>query len=255
MTVTEPNGAEPASRNTLIFPTPEEAPRYGNDLRELKIVGHSTLLYWWPVWLAGYIMAAITYFTGDTVELDQTGNEYIHESSNLGVTFIVIMLLAILVTSVKVRGVYSFTMVLGATLLAAVFAWLGWWDDILSTLPNLSVHMNMGFYVVFSTALFVIWLAMFCIFDRLTCWRVSRGEIAPGSAFGSKGTGAAIEAVRLEQYGGGLFRHAVFGLGAGDIRVMTRDPKRPIVDIPNVLFAHKKVRAIGELTVVEPEHD
>ena len=82
----------------------------------------------------------------------------------------------------------------------------------------------------------------------------ARGEIARGSAFGATEIGAAIEAVRLEQYGGGLFRHVVFGLGAGDILVITSDPKRPVVDIPNVLFASKKVRGICELTVVEPEH-
>ncbi len=29
---------------------------------EIKIVSHSGLFYWWPVWAVGYVMAALTYF-------------------------------------------------------------------------------------------------------------------------------------------------------------------------------------------------
>jgi hypothetical protein len=32
--------------------------------QELKIVSHSGLFYWWPVWAVGYLMAAITWFDG-----------------------------------------------------------------------------------------------------------------------------------------------------------------------------------------------
>jgi hypothetical protein len=33
---------------------------------EIKIISHSGLFYWWPVWAAGYVMAALTFF-GDRV--------------------------------------------------------------------------------------------------------------------------------------------------------------------------------------------
>lgn len=32
--------------------------------REILIVSHSSLFYWWPVWAVGYLMAFITLFTG-----------------------------------------------------------------------------------------------------------------------------------------------------------------------------------------------
>ena len=35
-------------------------------------------------------------------------------------------------------------------------AWFGWWDDIAKLIPYLSVHMNTGFYLVFSTGLLII---------------------------------------------------------------------------------------------------
>lgn len=33
--------------------------------RELIVVSHSTLFYWWPVWAVGYLMAAVTFFSGE----------------------------------------------------------------------------------------------------------------------------------------------------------------------------------------------
>ncbi len=33
--------------------------------RELTIVGHSTLFYWWPVWAGGFLMALLTLFDND----------------------------------------------------------------------------------------------------------------------------------------------------------------------------------------------
>ena len=38
-------------------PAPAPAPR------ELRIYGHSTLFYWWPVWLVGFIFCLLTYFS------------------------------------------------------------------------------------------------------------------------------------------------------------------------------------------------
>jgi hypothetical protein len=42
-------------------PTPQKS--LPSDAREIKIIEHSQLFYWWPVWAVGFIMAAITYFT------------------------------------------------------------------------------------------------------------------------------------------------------------------------------------------------
>ena len=31
---------------------------------EIKIVSHSNLFYWWPVWAVGFLMAILTFFDG-----------------------------------------------------------------------------------------------------------------------------------------------------------------------------------------------
>ena len=47
-----------------IQPTPHAAPRPQDEPREITIVSHSNLYYWWPVWVFGFIMAIVTYFEG-----------------------------------------------------------------------------------------------------------------------------------------------------------------------------------------------
>ena len=66
---------------------------------------------------------------------------------------------------------------LAVAFIAVLLAWLGWWDDIARLIPYLSVHMNTGFYLVFSSGLLIIWLAMFFIFDRVTYWRIRPGQV------------------------------------------------------------------------------
>ena len=45
-------------------PTHHAAPRPKEEPRELTIISHSNLYYWWPVWAFGFVMAIITYFEG-----------------------------------------------------------------------------------------------------------------------------------------------------------------------------------------------
>ncbi|MFO0798846.1 MAG: hypothetical protein U0804_15345 [Gemmataceae bacterium] len=37
--------------------------------REIKLVSHSPIFYWWPIWLLGYVMALITLFEGHRVAI------------------------------------------------------------------------------------------------------------------------------------------------------------------------------------------
>jgi hypothetical protein len=36
----------------------------GTEYQEIKIVSHSNLFYWWPVWAVGFVMALLTWFDG-----------------------------------------------------------------------------------------------------------------------------------------------------------------------------------------------
>jgi uncharacterized membrane protein len=52
-----------------------ESPASQAPPREIKIVSHSTLFYWWPVWAVGFIMAIVTLFSGQSMAVVPKGTE------------------------------------------------------------------------------------------------------------------------------------------------------------------------------------
>ena len=43
--------------------------------QEVVIISHSAFFYWWPLWAVGFLMAAITYFSGHYVAFVPPGTE------------------------------------------------------------------------------------------------------------------------------------------------------------------------------------
>lgn len=41
-------------------PPPNAAPPATQERNEIKVVSHSNLFYWWPVWAVGFLMAILT---------------------------------------------------------------------------------------------------------------------------------------------------------------------------------------------------
>ena len=181
-------------------------------LPEVRIYSHSTLVYWWPIWFFGFLFAAISFFNGGAVELDNVRREWFHPSSALGISYVALLLLVIVFTNLKMRGMYSAMFVLAIAFISVLFAWLGWWDDITAFIPHLSVHMNMGFYLVFSTCLLALWLLSFFVFDRLVFWRVRPGQMTEEHLVGGAEQSYDSRGMLFEQRGDDLFRHLILGL-------------------------------------------
>ena len=102
----------------------------------------------------------------------------------LGLSFLALLLLLIVFTNVRLRGINSVVTLLAIAFIAVLLARLGWWDASAKLVPYLSVHMNTGFYLVFSSGLLVIWLLMFFVFDRLTYWRIRPGQMTEERVIG-----------------------------------------------------------------------
>jgi hypothetical protein len=222
-------------------------------LPELRLYSHSSLFYWWPVWVTGYAMAFVTYMQGGTIRLDEARQGSDLVSSAPGLTFVVVLLLVILVTNVRIRGVASLATILGIAFVTVLFAWLDWWDDILSIVPRLSVKLNLGFYLVFSTALLVMWLLAFLVFDRLVYWKVRPGQLTEEHVIGGGEMSYDTRGMLFEQHQDDFFLHTILGLGSGDLRLMTTGAKSETIEIRNVLLAERKVRQIQRLVAVKPD--
>lgn len=176
------------------------------DQSRIKIVSHSDLFYWWPVWAVGFLMAFLTYQGGhrmaivpDGTVAEQSRRVEGHEgprdvlvvpsnkelpldqetgtlmqlrlrmalSNSIGAVYATVLLLVILITNVRLRGVWTLVVLLIIFFLSILFAVAGWWDRILQLMSMADVHINAFGYLCISTTLFVVWLAVFVFFDRL----------------------------------------------------------------------------------------
>jgi hypothetical protein len=229
-----------------------QIPNPSDELPSLRIYSRSNIFYWWPVWLFGFLFAFITYFQGGVIDVDQVRREWFHPSSALGLAYIFILMAVITFSNLTMRGIYSVTLLLTIAFLTVLFAWIGWWDEIFYFVPLLSVHMNMGFYLVFSSLVLVLWLLSFFIFDRVQYWRVRPGQLTREDMIGGAEETYDTRGMLVQEFSDDYFRHYLLGLGTDDISLQTAGAKQKTIRINNVLFANAKVDAIQRLVSVEP---
>lgn len=219
---------------------------------ELRIYSHSSLFYWWPVWATGFVLALITYVQDNHVHIG--GNEVaIHPSKNLGVIYGVVLFLVIMFTNTTVRGLASVIVVLTVMFLTVLFAWLGWWESILSMTPHLAGFINLGFYTSFSVGLFLVWATTTFIYDHMSYWSLRPGQITHTNVIGGAEKSYDTRGMLFEKAGQDLFRHFLLGLGSGDMRIVTTGARSEEILIPNVLFVDSHLRAMQQLVATKPD--
>lgn len=266
---------------------PSTLPHVDDAHRELRIYSHSSLFYWWPVWAAGFIMAAITYIDGslmavvprDTVVVnvvegkgdpagggqrvnldgrkvlfspvrdpqDDTPHLHMSRNKNLGVLWAAVLLLIIFVSNVPLRGLWSFVLILFIALLIVIFALAGIWEWVLDKVFMLQIHINAGGYIFISTILFIIWAVTVFFFDRRRFLVISSGQVRMCLAVGAGETVYDTSGMTFSKKQDDLFRHWIVGLGSGDLIIHRSVGQERDIDFPNVLFVGAKIREIERL--------
>lgn len=264
----------------------QAAPTTSESEPRIKIVSHSDLFYWWPVWAVGFLMAFLTYLGGHRMAIVPDGTEAErgrlvegHEgprdvlvvppnkelpadqetgtlvqprlrmlpSNSPGAVFATVLLLVILITNVRLRGVWSLVAILVVAFLSILFALVGWWDPILRYMAMADVHINAFAYLCLSTTLFVVWLAVFVFFDRLVYVTFSRGQFQTHLAVGTGETAFEALGMVVHKRRDDLFRHWILGFGSGDLIVRTGGANPQTFELPNVLFVGSKLRLAQQL--------
>jgi hypothetical protein len=240
-----------ATVNTAPQPVAQQAPAVHEEPLELRIYSHSSFFYWWPVWVLGAIMAIITYASGDTTHIgDKT--VYMSHNKNVGVIFTVGLFLTIVITNVSVRGLASVIVIGSLAFLTLLFAYLGWWNEIMSVLPNLAIHMNLGFYILFSSLMFLLWAGSVFIYDRMSYWLIRPGQITHEYVIGGAEKSYDTRGMVFEKMNKDFFRNWLLGMGSSDIHISTTGARREEIRIPNVLFVDLKVKEIQKLISIKP---
>ncbi len=262
-------------------PKPPELPR------EMIIYGHSSLFYWWPVWLIGFIYMGISLMSSGRVAIVDSYAEYdeekqvirlpeerqgrklvlndtltqkeggkttfferMHPTKGLGVSYIFLVIMVILITNVPLRGVASAVAVAVIMVVILSFALMGWWDDILSWFGRLAIHMNAGFYGFFSGVLFIAWVMTTYVYDRMNYWRVTPGQITHEYVFGGGQISFETEGIAFKKLRDDMFRHWILGIGSGDLilyPLQAGTATREELTMHNVLFVGSKLTRAQKL--------
>jgi hypothetical protein len=259
--------------------------RVGTREDTIKIVSHSDLFYWWPVWAVGFLMAFLTYQSGHRMAVvpDGTVAERVRMveghgprdvlvapegallptdaesggpaqphlrmavSPDLGAVFATVLLLVVLITNVRVRGVWTLVVLLGVLVVSVLLALGGWWGAVLRVVGAADVHINALGYLCISATLFVIWLVVVVFVDRLTYVTFSRGQFRVHTAVGAGETAYEVIGMVIHKRRDDLFRHWVLGLGSGDLIVRTGGANPQTIELPNVLMVGSKLRAAQQM--------
>jgi hypothetical protein len=219
---------------------------------QVIIYGHSWLLYWWPVWVVGYVMALLTWLNPVRVQIDNSTVEF-YSRTSLGVIYALVVAVTILVTNTYMRGLVSLVVVLVVCFLVLLFAYFGWWHDIFRWFGGRPVYMDLGFYVFFSTALLILWLLTVFVFDHLSFWRVRPGQVTREYVLGAVESSYDTDNMVFTKVQDDLFRHWVLGFGAGDLQMQTMGGRGVVARVSNVLFLNAKVARIQRLIATKPE--
>jgi len=252
---------------------------------EIRIYGHNNLFYWWPVWVVGFVMAALTYVDGHVMAIVPQGTRVEHSqpaadgktqdrlvtppgqavppanpnsgdpsphlrvaaNNNYGVIFAGTLLLVVMITNFTLRGLKSVIVIAVLIILALAFARLGLWDDVLWWLGGVDVRMNAGGYVAIALPLLIIWLFSTFVYDHYTYLIVTRGQVRIRKEIGDGEVAVDTAGLMLEKKRDDLFRHWLIGLGSGDLHVRTGGLSNLNFDLSNVLFIGSKLTRIQNL--------
>jgi hypothetical protein len=258
--------------------------------RQITIVSHSTLFYWWPVWAVGFLLGILSLLWGQRMVVVPDGTKAAHNATveipdlkekiesrevfilpanhkekvadprlhiargkGFGVLFATVLLLVVVITNVPLRGMWSFLVIFLIVALSIIFALAGWWDEILRRLSLLDIRINAGGYFFISGILFALWLFTLLIFDKQVYMVFTPGQFKVCTEVGGGEQTYSTIGMTLEKQRSDLFRHWILGLGSGDLIVKTTGAQAHHFEMPNVLFVSRKMQQIEDMVRKIPD--
>jgi hypothetical protein len=214
-----------------------------NQLTTLKIYTHSPILYWWPIWVLGFVFGFVSMFVGGE------GTEAAARVQ--GQTFVFVLVFVIFSTTVKLRGANS--VILGLILLigAILLATANLSGPVAAFIGGLDIRMSQSFYWFIGVSVFVMWAVMIFGFDKVKFYEIAPGQVRERVFWGSGDRAESGANARCKYLKDDFLRHRMLGLiVTGDIEITLGDGE--VWYLHNVLFAKEKAHRINELIVTRP---
>ena len=254
---------------------------------EVKLISHSNLFYWWPVWALAFFMAIWTWVEDHRLAIvpssgrgrvdgpgaysmnfgakpETNSLEYAVRASTsgstepafkprvsqqawLGAVFVIGLVLTIAITNVPLRGLWSFVAIILIVVLALLISLLKEWDRIFDALGNLHIYINMAGYLFIGTAVFILWALATFVFDRRSYIIFTPGQIRVCEHIGAAVKVYDTVGIHMEKQRDDLFRHLILGFGSGDLIVRTSGAERNEIKLPNVLGIGWRIQTVENM--------
>jgi hypothetical protein len=248
---------------------------------EVRIVAHTMLFYWWPVWAVGLLLAGLTWWDGHHLAIVPAGTQVVEgfdggrealvlpagahlprdratgkpgeptlrvaSRSGYGVVFVVVLLLVVFITNVPIRGLWSVIVIVTVLLGTIILALADWWDDILESVVQSRVYINAFGYVAISLPLLVLWLVVALFFDRRRYMVFAPGQLRVCQEIGSGQVAYDTVGMVIAKRRSDVFRHWLLGFGSGDLLVKPAGANAHQFEVPNVLFVGNKLQLIQQM--------
>ena len=249
--------------------------------REVHIVAHTMIFYWWPVWAVGLLLAGLTWLAGHFLAIVPAGTQVVEgfdggrealvlpagahlpkdpttgkprepslrvaSRSGFGVVFIVVLLLVIFITNVPIRGLWSLIVMVTLLLGSIILALAGWWDDILEAAAHSHVYINAFGYLAISVPLLVLWLVVVLYFDRKVYMVFVPGQLRVCQDIGDAEMAYDTRGMVITKRRSDLFRHWLLGFGSGDLLVKTSGAQSRQFEMHNVLAVGSKLQLVQDM--------
>ena len=99
-------------------------------LQRLRIYSHSSLVYWWPLWVVGYLMNVDHLLARSGVPAWGEPETGVHPKYNPWMIFFLVLFLVLVITNFWLRGPGLGHRDHGAVLFTVLLAYVGWWDEV-----------------------------------------------------------------------------------------------------------------------------
>ncbi|MEQ3745935.1 MAG: hypothetical protein ABNH53_06815 [Henriciella sp.] len=214
-----------------------------NKLRTIKVYTHSPILYWWPVWMLGFIFFALT--------AAGVGDEGGAAARVQGQTFVFALIFVIFSTTVKLRGANSVILGLLLAIGGILLFMANLSAPIASFIGGLDIRMSSAFYLFIGVTVFLMWALMIFGFDKVKFYEFAPGQIRERVYWGSGDRAESGANARCRYLKDDFLRHRMLGLiVTGDIEITLGDGE--VWYLHNVLFAKQKASQINDLIVTRP---
>ena len=214
-----------------------------NQLSTLKVYTHSPILYWWPIWVLGFVFGFVSLFVGGE------GTEAAARVQ--GQTFVFVLVFVIFSTTVKLRGANSVILGLILAIGGILLATANLSGPIAAFIGGLDIRMSPAFYWFVGVTVFVMWTLMIFGFDKVKFYEIAPGQVRERVFWGSGDRAESGANARCKYLKDDFLRHRMLGLVVtGDIELTLATGE--VWYLHNVIFAKQKAQRINELIVTRP---